>query len=71
MAEPKKNNEAPVTTPAEPEYSIWELAAAAPSIAKGANADTMTAALRQAGITKASKSKAEELVTKFIKREVK
>lgn len=71
MAEPKKNNETPVKPPAEPEYSIRELAAAAPSIAKGANADTMTAALRQAGITKASKSKAAELVTKFIKREVK
>lgn len=71
MAEPKKNNEPPVTPPAEPEYSVRELAAAAPLIAKGANADTMTAALRQAGLTKASKRKAEELVTKFIKKEVK
>lgn len=71
MAEPKKTNAAPVTAPAEPEYSIQELAAAAPSIVKGANADTMTAALRQAGLTRASKSKAAELVTKFIKKEVK
>lgn len=53
-----------------PEYSIQELAAAAPSIFKGVSPDCVTAALRLAGIDRATKAKAQEVVEKFIKRPI-
>ena len=55
---------------AEPEYSIRELAAAAPRLVPGATPDCVTAALRLAGLKTASRSKAAELVAEFIKKEV-
>lgn len=54
----------------EPEYSVRELAVAAPRLVQGATPDCMTAALHLAGLKKASRSKAAELVAEFIKKEV-
>lgn len=55
----------------EAEYTVKELTAAAASIFKGVSQDCVTAAFRVAGIEKATKSKAQEIVNKFSKKEVK
>ena len=58
------------TTPAEAEYSVQELIAAARS-AFGVSPDIMAAALKTAGLTRATKAKARELAENCAKREVK
>ena len=56
--------------PAAAEYSAQELIAAARS-AFGVSPDIMAAALKTAGLTRATKAKARELAENFAKREVK
>ena len=56
----------------EAEYSAAEFAASASTIfGKGATPDCVIAAFRMAGVEKATKSKAKELVSKFLQKEVK
>ena len=57
----------------EAEYSAAEFAAASAStiFGKGATPDCVIAAFRMAGVEKATKSKAKELVSKFLQKEVK
>lgn len=56
----------------EAEYSAAEFAASTSSIfEKGATPDCVIAAFRMAGVEKATKSKAKEIVTKFLQKEVK
>lgn len=56
----------------EAEYSAAEFAASASSIfGKGATPDCVIAAFRMAGVKKANRSKAKEIVSKFLQKEVK
>lgn len=56
----------------EAEYSAAEFAASARVLfGKGATPDCVIAAFRTAGIEKATKSKANEIVSKFLQKEVK
>lgn len=56
----------------EAEYSAAEFAASASSVFdKGATPDCVIAAFRMAGVTKTTKSKAKEIVSKFLQKEVK
>lgn len=64
----EKKPGAPAPTAAE--YSAQELIAAARS-AFGVSPDIMAAALKTAGLTRATKAKARELAENFAKREVK
>ena len=56
--------------PAAAEYSAHELIAAARS-AFGVSPDIMAAALKTAGLSRATKEKAREVAENFAKREVK
>lgn len=56
----------------EAEYSAAEFAASVSSIfGKGTTPDCVIAAFRMAGVKKATKSKAKEIVSKFLQKEVK
>lgn len=54
----------------EPEYTVEEFMEN-PSVFGDVSPDIISAALRTAGVTKATKSKAIEIVNKFRKKEVK
>ena len=56
----------------EAEYSAAEFAVSASSLfGLGATPDCVIAAFRMAGVKKTTKSKAKEIVTKFLQKEVK
>lgn len=65
VARAEGNNTPPVI-----EYTVRELAAAAKTVFPGISPDCVTAALRMAGITKTTKEKAREIVTKFVSEPV-
>ena len=61
-----------VPTPEEPVYTVAEFAANAKHLfGSKANSDLVYAAFLVAGINKATRSKAKELVTGFMQKEVK
>lgn len=53
-----------------PEYTVQELAAAAPSIFMGVSPDCVTAALRLAHVEMATKAQAVKIVEEFTKRPI-
>lgn len=56
----------------EAEYTATEFATSASSIfGKGATPDCVIAAFRMAGVKKTTRSKAKEIVSKFLQKEVK
>ena len=69
----KKPDEEVIVTPAaeaEPEYTVAELAANSKAVF-GAMPECVIAAFRVAGVEKATKTKANDIVTKFMTKEVK
>lgn len=52
------------------EYTIAELTAGARTVFPGVSPDCVTAALRMAGVTKATKEKAQEIVARFVSEPV-
>lgn len=58
------------TAPPATEYTVKELAQAAKKLFPGVSADCVTAALRMAGITRTTKEKAQEIVSKFVSEPV-
>ncbi len=48
------------------EYTIAELRAGAMTVFPGVSRDCVTAALRMAGVTKATKERAREIVARFV-----
>lgn len=68
----KKTNSAEPMTILEPEYTAEELAAASEKVfGKKVLPECVIAAFRVAGIKKATKTKAAEIVNKFMTKEVK
>ena len=70
MSKSTEKNPSQETTIQEAEYTVQELAEAAETVFK-TKPECVIAAFRVAGVEKATKTKANDIVTKFMAKEVK